>query len=75
MTFIKRLKKELMVFAINRDYFGYGSSCIKRSDGKYVSYVDGEKFVYTATQLAEEYDGIEEELKKAIIQEYFEYLF
>lgn len=75
MTFKKRLKKELMVFAINHDYFGYGSSCIKRSDGKYISYVDGEKAVYTATQLAEEYDGLEEELKKTLIQEYGATLF
>lgn len=72
MTSKDYLKLELMTFAINHDFFGYGSSCTKRSDGKYISIVDCERYEYTGKQLADEFDTIDDEEKKNIIDYYFQ---
>jgi len=66
------LKLELMVFAITHDYFGYGSQCYKRKDGKWVSRVDGEKATYTSKQLADEFDNLLLSDQKEIFDLYFE---
>lgn len=72
MRFKDQLKKELMVFAIKNDFFGYGSICAKRSDGKYIAIVDAERFVYTASELASQWDTIDENDKREIISYYLE---
>ena len=59
-----------MVYAIGHDFFGYGSQIKKRSDNRYVSIVDGERFVATGTELAEQFDTLEENEKENIITSY-----
>jgi len=71
MTFKEQLKLELMVFAINNDFFGYGSTCSKKDNGRYISIVDGEKFSYTATNLAKEFDTLDEKQKLEILEDYY----
>lgn len=66
------LKKELMVFAINSDFFGYGSRCYKRSDGRYVSIVDCETAIYSGKQLADEWDTLDQKDKEDIIRYFSE---
>jgi hypothetical protein len=63
-------KLNLMVFGINHDYFGYGSSCKKMKDGKWRSDVDGETFTYTEQELASEWDKVDGELQRDIIECY-----
>lgn len=70
MTTREHTKLDLMVFAINNDFFGYGSSCKKRTDGHYVSIVDGEKSVDSGKGLASQWDTLDENDKKNIL-EYF----
>lgn len=70
MTSREHLKLELMVFAINNDFFGYGSICEKRSDGRWISIVDGEKCVDSGKGLASQWDTLKEDDKKNIL-EYF----
>ena len=70
MTTREHLKLDLMVFAINHDFFGYGSICSKQANGRWVSIVDGEKFVESGKQLAADWDTLEEDDKKNIL-EYF----
>ena len=67
MTTREHTKLDLMVFAINHDFFGYGSICEKRSDGRYVSIVDGEKYVDSGRGLASQWDTLDENEKKDII--------
>lgn len=70
MTSREHLKLELMVFAINNDFFGYGSVCNKQANGRWISIVDGEKRVDSGKGLASQWDSLEEEDKKNIL-EYF----
>lgn len=70
MTGLQQVKKELMVYAIGHDFFGYGSQIKKRSDNRYVSIVDGERFVATGTQLAEQFDTLEQDDKENIVTSY-----
>ena len=70
MTSREHLKLELMVFAINNDFFGYGSVCNKQKNGRWVSIIDGEKRVDSAKSLAANWDTLDEEDKKNIL-EYF----
>lgn len=72
MDSLDRLKKELMVFAIDNDFFGYGSRCYKRSDGRYVSIVDGEREIYSGRELAAEWDMVDLDDKKDIIRYFSE---
>lgn len=68
MTSREYLKLELMVYAIRNDYFGYGSSCEKRKDGRWISIVDCERTVYSGKQLAAEWDMLEERDRKNILR-------
>lgn len=68
MTSREHLKLELMVYAIKNDYFGYGSICEKKKDGRWVSIVDGEKTVYSGKQLAAEWDMLYESDRKDILR-------
>lgn len=70
MTTREHTKLDLMVFAINNDFFGYGSSCKKRSDGRYVSIIDGDKYVDSGKGLASQWDTLDE-IDKTNILEYF----
>ena len=70
MTTREHLKLDLMVFAINHDFFGYGSICSKQANGRWVSIVDGERIVESGKQLAADWDTLEEDDKKNIL-EYF----
>lgn len=66
------VKKELMIFAIEHDFFAYGSTIKQRSDRKYVAWVDAEKYVYTGEQLAADWDQLGYDEKKEIVDCYFE---
>ena len=70
MTGLQQVKKELMVYAIGHDFFGYGSQIKKRSDNRYVSIVDGERFVATGTELAEQFDTLDLQEKENIVTSY-----
>ena len=72
MTHQEHLKFELMKYGIENDYFAYGSWIEKKKNGTYVVCVDGEKFRYTATQLAEAFDDVMDSDKKEIINAYME---
>lgn len=72
MTRKEGIKTELMAFAIDHDFFGYGSTCYKRKDGKYVSIVDCERYVYTSKELANDFDTLDPEEKFNIISYYAE---
>lgn len=72
MTTREHTKLDLMIFAIRNDFFGYGSSCEKRSDGRYVSIVDCEKYINSGKQLANEWDKIDESDKKNILKYFYE---
>ena len=61
-----------MIFAIDHDFFAYGSSCKKMKNGKYRAHVEGEDYDYTLHQLAEEFDTIDDLDKKNIIDYYYE---
>lgn len=65
---ITELKTQLMAYAINHDYFGFCSKC-ECKNGVYYSYVDEQKTKYSAKQLAEEWDGLDKQLKKEILEE------
>jgi hypothetical protein len=62
----KQQKIEMMVWAINRDYFGYGSSCTKLEDGKWASNIDGETFILTEEQMLQDWEGVAQNVKKDI---------
>lgn len=70
MTPREYLKLDLMIFAINRDFFGYGSNCYKRKDHYYVVETDGERFIYSAKDLASQWDLVDEDDKVNIL-DYF----
>ena len=73
-NFLTKLATQLMAYAINRDYFGFCSKC-ECKNGVYYSYVDEQKTKYTAKQLAEEWNGLDEETKNEIINDFVsEYL-
>lgn len=72
MNSLDHLKKELMAFAIDNDFFGYGSRCYKRSDGRYVSIVDGEREIYSGKELAAEWDTLDLDDKQNIIRYFSE---
>ena len=65
MTAREHLKLELMVFATNNDFFGYGSSC-KKIGGHWVSIVDAEKYTFTGKQMADQWDELPIEDRKDI---------
>lgn len=68
----QHIKKELMVYAISHDYFGYGSQCYQRKDGKWICIVDAERGEYTGEQLAEQFDQLDNSEKANIIHDYME---
>ena len=69
----KRLKAELMLFGLENDYFAYGTLVTKLKNGKYRVYADGETYYYTLTQLAEEWDQIDDTaFEKDLILDYYE---
>lgn len=70
MTTREHTKLDLMVFAINNDFFGYGSKCYKRKDGRYVSIVDCERAVYSGKALADEWDTLDSQERTDIIEEF-----
>lgn len=72
MTSKDHLKLELMVYAVNADVFGYGSQCYKRSDGKWISIVDGERFEQSGKELADNFDTLPVEEQKLILDYYFD---
>ena len=71
MTSQQHLKKEIMVYAISHDHFGYGSQCYRRADGKWICIVDGERYEYIGEGLAEQFDELDLEQKVDIIKDYF----
>ena len=62
-----RIKAGLMLFGLENDYFAYGTIVEKRKDGKYKVIADGEVYYHTLHQLANEWDQIEEDLQKDIV--------
>ena len=68
----QHLKKELMVYAIQHDHFGYGSLCTHRKDGKWIVIIDGERYEYIGEELAAQFDELEYAQKIDIIKGYME---
>ena len=68
--YMKKIKAELMLFALHRDYFGYGTIVNKLKSGKYKVHVDGETTYYTKTQLAKEWDTLDKGLRKDIVDDF-----
>ena len=73
MTGKEHVKVELMVYAIKHDYFGYGSECYRKSNGQWVSIVDGEKTICSGKQLASDFDTLDFDTKEDIVKDYFRY--
>lgn len=71
MTHTEIIKLELMIHGINMGFFAYGGMCRKRSDGKYESIVDGEKYIFSGKELASQFDDIEECEQAEIIESFF----
>ncbi len=65
-----RFKANLLLFALCRDYFAYGTYIEKRKDGKYNIYCDGEKTTETLHDLANDYDTLSNEEKSEILELY-----
>lgn len=63
------LKLELMLYGVEHDYFGYGSSYEKKN-GKYHIFIEGEHNVYTASQIVLDFDRLPDLLKKDIVESY-----
>lgn len=72
LSYTNKCKLELMTFAINNDFWEYGSRCYKRKDGKYIAIVDGERTTYTAKGLIKEFEGLEAKTKREILSYYYE---
>lgn len=70
MTNREHTKLDLMIFAIKNDFFGYGSTCEKRSDGRYVSKIEGDIYIESGKTLASHWDEIDDTDKQNIL-EYF----
>ena len=70
LTNVKRIKAELMIFALKRDYFAYGTIVEKMANGKYKVIVDGEKAYYTLTQFSYEWDQVPQEIRETILEDY-----
>ena len=67
MTTREHTKLDLMIFAINSDFFGYGSSCKKRSNGYYIAIVDEETYIFSGKELASQWDNLDKYDQKSII--------
>ena len=64
------LKSTFMLYALNKDYFSYGTSIEKRKDGKYkVTTMEG-TWYYTLKDLAYEWDLQDVGLKHIIINNF-----
>ena len=65
------LKLELMLYAIDNDYFSYGSAYEKKN-GRYYLDIEGEHNVCTASELISDFDGLSDSIKKDIVENYIE---
>ena len=72
MTGKERLKAELMIFAIKHDFFGYGSTITRLANGKYKAVVDCETYYYTLKELANEFNNLDTNEIKNILNYYYE---
>ena len=72
MTHEERLARDAMVFAINHDFFGYGSTCKRVGTSTYLSIVDEEKTYYSGMKLAKEFKKLKKSLQKDIFVEFYE---
>lgn len=70
MTGLERVKAELMIHAIRNDFFGYGSICEKQPNGYYRTIVDGEQFFFSLKQMAMDWDTLDDDEKRLIIEDY-----
>lgn len=69
---LMELKGTLMLHAVWRDYFGYGSDVKKTKSGQYKIIVDGMVNYYSLSGLAKEFDILSDDLKKDIINDFYE---
>ena len=74
MTGKERVKAELMIHAISRDFFGYGSLINKQSNGRYKAIVDGEVYTYSLRQLSQDWDTLDPVEQQEICEDYFKTL-
>lgn len=70
MSGLERVKAEMMLFAINNDYFGYGSIIKKQNNGTYKASVEGETYTLSLKQLAKDWDNLEQLERQSIAEDY-----
>lgn len=70
--FLKIIKATLMLYGLENDHFAYGTSVIKRKDGKYVITEFGDTYIETLQQLADDFDLVENDTAKGILLDFAE---
>lgn len=70
--FLKIIKAAIMLYGLENDYFGYGTYVIKRKDGKYKIKGFDEVYVETLQELATDFDSINKDQMKDIIDDFVE---
>ena len=71
MTPKEYLKAELMLYALENDYFAYGTLVTKLKNGKYKVIAEGETYYHTLHSLVEEFDLVDDDCKRDIVKDYY----
>ena len=75
LTIEKKVKLDCMLTAITFDYFGYGSTIKKRKNHYYEAHIDGEKFIFTAHDLINDFDSITNDEREEVMSiQYLKYI-
>ncbi len=70
--FLKIIKAAMMLYGLEKDYFGYGTRVLKRKDGKYKICGFDEVYVETLQELATDFDSINKDQMQDIIYDFVE---
>ena len=70
---IKRMeiiKGDLALYALEHDFFGYGTIVVRHASGKYRAIVEGEVYYLTLKDLAKQFDELDDYDRRDIIEAY-----
>lgn len=67
-----RFQADLMIYAIENDWFGYASHCDKLKNGKYKVIVDGIVSRCNLTELSQQWQELDTDTQQEIIDNYVE---
>ena len=70
MNLSEYLKLELMLYALEYDYFDYGTVIEKHRNGRYTIYIDGEKISKSKSDLVKDFGELDNRMISEIIMGY-----